>query len=203
MRKLISALVAARLRPRLPLRSIRPSCCPANGPAELDNCGGGGSETTSRLSIAPKLQAGEDNSTPSYLFGFASGTVRKRAPTRGSKAPAAMSVIRHRPREHADEQRQVPYPHRQAGASQLATDFVTFTGSFTNFVGLDGCTVEVRGAASRLSRYLRWITRGSVFKTRERWPPNHHTRQPHRKGPNEKSRGRDCPFHRASSRGKP
>jgi hypothetical protein len=30
-----------------------------------------------------------------------------------------------------------------------STKFIAFTGSFTNFVGVKGCTVTVRGAASR------------------------------------------------------
>ena len=59
--------------------------------------------------------------------------------------------IRHRPRQREDNSGRFDLTVRPAIVTP-ATDFVTFTGSFTNFVGLDGCTVEVRGAASRLSR---------------------------------------------------
>ena len=38
----------------------------------VHNCGGGGSGTVA-IVFRPKLQAGEDNSTLSYTFGFASG----------------------------------------------------------------------------------------------------------------------------------
>ena len=100
----------------------------------------------------PKLQAGEDNSTLSYLFGFASGTVRKRAATlqfNGSGSYVG-SFVTGRASTRTNSGR-FDLTVRPAEVTP-ATDFVTFTGSFTNFVGLDGCTVEVRGAASRLSR---------------------------------------------------
>ena len=118
---------------------------------ELDNCGGGGSDTVA-IVFRPKLQAGEDNSTLSYLFGFASGTVRKSAPTlqfNGSGAYAG-SFVTGRATTRTNNGR-FNLTVRPAEVTPT-TNFVTFTGSFTNFVGLDGCTVEVRGAASRLTK---------------------------------------------------
>jgi hypothetical protein len=118
---------------------------------KVHDCGGGGSGTVAVV-FRPKLQAGEDNSTLSYSFGFASGTARKIAPTLqfdGVGAYAGSFVTGY------------ASTRTNSGTFDLAvrpatvtptTDFITFSGSFTNFVGLDGCTVEVRGAASRLPR---------------------------------------------------
>ena len=81
MRKLIYGLVAACLS-ATPAAAFDPPFVWVGQMVllELDNCGGGGSDTVA-IVYRPKLQAGEDSSTLSYLFGFASGTVRKRAPT--------------------------------------------------------------------------------------------------------------------------
>ena len=119
---------------------------------ELDNCGGGGSGTVA-IVYRPKLQAGEDNSTLSYLFGLASGTVLKRAATlqfNGSGSYVG-SFVTGRASTRTNSGR-FDLTVRPAEVTP-ATDFVTFTGSFTNFVGLDRCMVEVRGAASHLSRW--------------------------------------------------
>ena len=118
---------------------------------EVDNCGGGGSDTVA-IVFRPKLQAGEDNSTLSYQFGFASGTARKSAPTlqfNGSGAYVGLFVTGFA--STRTNHGKFDLTVRPAEVAP-ATNFVTFTGSFTNFVGLDGCTVEVRGAASRLPR---------------------------------------------------
>ena len=81
MRKLICGLVAACLS-TTPAAAFDPPFVWVGQMVllKLDNCGGGGSDTVA-IVYRPKLQAGEDNSTLSYLFGFASGTVRKRAAT--------------------------------------------------------------------------------------------------------------------------
>src|SRR5262245_43217218 len=44
----------------------------------LTDCGGGGADSVA-IVFRPKLQAAEENSTLSYYFGFAAGTVRKKA----------------------------------------------------------------------------------------------------------------------------
>ena len=152
MRKLIYGLVAACLS-TTPAAAFDPPFVWVGQMVllKLDNCGGGGSDTVA-IVYRPKLQAGEDNSTLSYLFGFASGTVRKRAPTlqfNGSGSYVG-SFVTGRASTRSNSGR-FDLTVRPAEVTP-ATDFVTFTGSFTNFVGLDGCTVEVRGAASRLSR---------------------------------------------------
>ena len=118
---------------------------------ELDRCGGGGSQTVA-IVFRPKLQAEEDNSTLSYQFGFASGTVRKTAPSlqfSGSGTYAGSFVTGYA--STRSNQGRFDLSVTPARVTP-ATEFVTFTGRFTNFVGLDGCTVEVRGAVSRLPR---------------------------------------------------
>lgn len=118
---------------------------------ELDQCGGGGSQTAA-IVFRPKLQAEEDNSTLTYQFGFASGTVRKTAPSlqfSGSGGYDGSFVTGYAStRSNQGRFDLLVTPSRVTPA----TEFVTFTGRFTNFVGLDGCTVKVRGAASRLPR---------------------------------------------------
>ena len=118
---------------------------------KTEHCGGGGSQTVS-IVFRPKLQAGEDNSTLAYSFGFASGTARKRSPGLqlngrgrydGSFVTGYASTRTNQGTFALDVTPEVVKP---------STEFVGFTGSFTNFVGLDGCTVQVRGSATRLSR---------------------------------------------------
>lgn len=118
---------------------------------ELDQCGGGGSQTVA-IVLRPKLQAGEDNSTLTYQFGFASGTVRKTAPSpqlNGSGAYAGSFVT-----GYASTRTNQGRFDLSVTPTRItpATEFVTLTGRFTNFAGVDGCTVKVRGAASRLPR---------------------------------------------------
>jgi hypothetical protein len=115
----------------------------------LTNCGGGGSDAVTII-FRPKLQAGEENSTLSYLFNFASGTVRKSSNTLqfngtgayvGSFVTGFATMRTNTGTFSLDVKPSVVTP---------TTRFVRFTGSFTNFVGADGCTATVRGAASRL-----------------------------------------------------
>lgn len=118
---------------------------------ELDQCGGGGSQTAA-IVFRPKLQAGEDNSTLTYQFGFASGTVRKTAPSlqfNGSGTYAGSFVTGYA--STRSNQGRFDLSVTPARITP-ATEFAAFTGRFTNFVGLDGCTAKVRGAASRLPR---------------------------------------------------
>lgn len=115
----------------------------------LIGCGGGGSDAVTII-FRPKLKAGEENSTLSYLFNFASGTVRKSSGTLqlngsgnyvGSFVTGFATVRTNTGTFNLDVKPELVTP---------ATKFVRFTGSFTNFVGLDGCTASVRGSASRL-----------------------------------------------------
>lgn len=115
------------------------------------NCGGGGSDAVTII-FRPKLEEGEENSTLSYLFNFASGTVRKRADTlqfNGSGAYVG-SFITGFAMTRANTGRFTL--NVKPAVVAPTTKFIKFTGSFTNFVGVDGCTVKVRGAASRLPR---------------------------------------------------
>src|SRR5262245_58416146 len=77
MRKLIYGVVAACLAVT-PAAAFDPPFVWVGQMILLDitSCGGGGSNAVTII-FRPKLQAGEDNSTLSYLFNFASGTVRK------------------------------------------------------------------------------------------------------------------------------
>jgi hypothetical protein len=116
---------------------------------DLAGCGGGGSNAVTII-FRPKLKAGEENSTLSYLFNFASGTVRKSSGTNqfngtgdyiGSFVTGFATVRTNTGTFNLNVKPEVVTP---------ATKFIRFTGSFSNFVGLDGCTASVRGSASRL-----------------------------------------------------
>jgi hypothetical protein len=151
MRKLIYGLMAACL-------SVTPAA--AFDPpfvwvgqmvlVELTNCGGGAAAGQAvTIVFRPKLQAGEENSTLSYLFSVASGTVRKIDDSlqfTGSGAFAGSFVTG------------FATTRKNTGTFNLnvrpavvtpTTNFVRFAGSFTNFAGLKGCTARVRGAAAR------------------------------------------------------
>src|SRR5205823_6643584 len=150
MRKLIYGLVAASLSVT-PATAFDPPFVWVGQMILLDvtNCGGGGSNAVTII-FRPKLQAGEENSTLSYLFNFASGTVRKSSNTLqftgsgtyvGSFVTGFATMRTNTGTFNLNVKPVVVTP---------ATKFVRFTGSFTNFVGVDGCTATVRGAASRL-----------------------------------------------------
>jgi hypothetical protein len=152
MTKLVHGLVAASCLSATPAGAFDPPFVWVGQMVlvKASDCGGGGGSTVS-IVFRPKLQAGEDNSTLSYSFGFASGTARKIAPTPqfdGAGAYAGSFVTGYA--STRTNKGTFDLAVRPARVTP-ATDFVAFTGTFTNFVGLDGCTVEVRGAASRLS----------------------------------------------------
>jgi hypothetical protein len=86
----------------------------------------------------------------SYSFTFASGTVRKSSKSRqfngsgdyvGSFVSGFATIRTNTGSFNLNVTPAVVTP---------TTKFVTFTGSFTNFVGVNGCTAIVRGSASRL-----------------------------------------------------
>jgi hypothetical protein len=115
---------------------------------EMINCGGGGSDAVTII-FRPKLEAGEENSTLSYLFNYASGTVRKSDATlqfNGSGDYAGSFVT-----GYATTRKNTGTFDLTVRPAEVTptTKFITFTGSFTNFVGLKDCKVKVRGAAAR------------------------------------------------------
>jgi hypothetical protein len=112
------------------------------------NCGGGGSDTVA-IVFRPKLEAAEENSTISYQFNFASGTARKSDPSlqfNGTGIYNGSFVT-----GFATTRTNTGTFNLNVKPAEVTpgTKFITFTGSFTNFVGVKGCTVTVRGAASR------------------------------------------------------
>src|SRR3954453_7859899 len=122
---------------------------------DVKGCGGGGSDAVTII-FRPKLKAGEENSTLSYLFNFASGTVRKSSSTLqfngsgayvGSFVTGFATVRTNTGTFNLNIKPDVVTP---------ASEFVRFTGSFTNFVGVDGCMATVRGSASRLDLPSTW-----------------------------------------------
>ncbi len=116
---------------------------------ELKDCGGGAMPSVS-IVFRPKLEAGEDNSAMSYQFlGAASGTVRKISDSlqfsgsgkyQGTFVTGYVQSRSNKGTFDLDVRPEVVKPK---------TDFVRFTGTFTNFAGVDGCTAKVRGAAVR------------------------------------------------------
>ena len=116
---------------------------------EMTNCGGGATSSVS-IVFRPKLEAGEDNSAMSYQFlGAASGTVRKTSDSlqfngagkyQGSFVTGFVQTRSNKGTFDLDVRPAVVKP---------STDTIRFTGTFTNFAGVDGCTVKVRGAAAR------------------------------------------------------
>ncbi len=77
MRNLVYGLVVACLS-TTPAAAFDPPFVWVGQMILLDviNCGGGRSDTVTII-FRPKLDAGEESSTLSYLFNYASGTVRK------------------------------------------------------------------------------------------------------------------------------
>jgi hypothetical protein len=113
------------------------------------DCGGGGTQTVTII-YRPKLQAGEENSTLSYLFAQASGTVRKSGGSQqfnGSGAYDGTFVT-----GYAQMRSNTGTFDLDVRPAEVTPDtkFIRFTGTFTNFVGVDGCTAKVRGSAARL-----------------------------------------------------
>jgi hypothetical protein len=116
---------------------------------ELKDCGGGATAAVN-IVFRPKLEAGEDNSALSYQFlGAASGTVRKisdglqlngTGKYEGTFVTGFVQTRTSKGTFELDVRPEVVTP---------MTDFVRFTGTFTNFAGVDGCTAKVRGAAVR------------------------------------------------------
>jgi hypothetical protein len=152
MRKLVYGVVAACLS-TTPVMAFDPPFVWVGQMVLVDlaDCGGGGSNAVTII-FRPKLRAGEENSTLSYLFNFASGTVRKNSNTPqfngsgqyvGSFVTGFATMRTNTGTFNLDVKPEVVTP---------TTKFVRFTGSFTNFVGVDGCTATVRGSASRLDR---------------------------------------------------
>lgn len=150
MRRLIYALVAACLA-AAPAAAFDPPYVWVGSMILLDlqGCGGGGTQTVTII-YRPKLQAGEENSTLSYLFAQASGTVRKSAGTQqfdGAGAYDGTFVT-----GYAQMRSNTGTFDLDVRPAEVTPDtkFVRFSGTFTNFVGVDGCTAKVRGAAARL-----------------------------------------------------
>lgn len=116
---------------------------------EMKDCGGGATSSVS-IVFRPKLEAGEDNSAMSYQFlGAASGTVRKVSDSlqfdgtgkfQGSFVTGFVQTRTNKGTFDLDVKPAVVTP---------GTDTIRFTGAFTNFAGVDGCSVKVRGAAVR------------------------------------------------------
>ncbi len=116
--------------------------------SDMVNCGGGGSDTVTMV-FRPKLQDGEDNSAFSYSFLYASGTARKSDSgvqfngTGKYRSSFVTGFVTTRTATGTFELKVKP------AVITPKTRFVTISGTLTNFVGLDGCNVRVRGAAVR------------------------------------------------------
>lgn len=115
---------------------------------DLAGCGGGGADTVA-IVYRPKLQPAEDNSTLTYSFGFAFGTVTKKADSlqlagKGSYSGTFVTG-------YATQRTNTGTFDLTVSPAVVtpSTNFITFSGTFTNFVGLSGCKAKVRGSASR------------------------------------------------------
>jgi hypothetical protein len=115
---------------------------------EMVNCGGGGSDTVSMV-FRPKLQEGEDNSAFSYSFLYASGTARKSDSslqfngTGKYESSFVTGFVTTRTTTGKFDLKVRP------ALISPKTKFITLSGTLTNFVGVDGCDVTVRGTAVR------------------------------------------------------
>jgi hypothetical protein len=114
----------------------------------LTGCGGGASDSVAVV-FRPKLEAGEENSTLTYFFSFASGTVQKQDPGLqfngsgrydGTFVTGRATLRSNQGRFDLTVTPSVVTP---------GTDVISFTGSFTNFAGVKGCSAAVRGSAVR------------------------------------------------------
>lgn len=115
---------------------------------DMVNCGGGGDSTVTMV-FRPKLQDGEDNSAFSYSFLYAAGTARKSdsgLQFNGSgkyESTFVTGFVTTRTATGTFDLKIKPE------IVTPKTRFITLSGRLTNFVGLDGCNVKVRGTAVR------------------------------------------------------
>ena len=116
--------------------------------SDMVGCGGGGSDTVSMV-FRPKLQDGEDNSAFSYSFLYAAGTARKTDSslqfngTGKYESSFVTGFVTTRTVTGKFDLNVKP------AIVTPKTRFITITGTLTNFVGVDGCNVTVRGTAVR------------------------------------------------------
>jgi hypothetical protein len=101
------------------------------------------------LSFRPKLQTTEANSALSYNFGHSAGIIKKTSTALQFKGASSYSGLFISGRAE-DAANSGTYSLAVTPATVTSsTNFITLTGSITNFAGRDGCNVTIRGAASR------------------------------------------------------